>query len=190
MLLVPTIELIAQSVQSFNLDSHAGWSDQAVSKVIAQWPLNSKKDEVLAKVAVLNALYSTNIYALHTLAEHIVGLDIDKRLDAGDIELVPEVARILIAGKKRCLLSFASKYCSWHRPLTYQMYDGNVHRLLCAYQRQEKFSDFQKGEPRDYRRFMKIITDFREHFQLEQASRKELDQFLWMQGRKAESLAK
>jgi hypothetical protein len=50
------------------------------------------------------------------LAKHIIDLDIDERLAAGDVTLVNEIARVdMDNGTVKNFYSFATKYCSHHK---------------------------------------------------------------------------
>ena len=52
------------------------------------YPDNKDIDDVLIKVSALNDFYSTNIFSPFKVAKHIINLDIDDRLMAGDVTLV------------------------------------------------------------------------------------------------------
>ena len=57
-----------------------------------------------------NDFYSTNIFAVHHIAKHILSIkDLDKRLKAGDIKLVCELGNIKIGDNKRYFYSFSTK---------------------------------------------------------------------------------
>jgi len=71
----------------------------------------------VVKVVVLNDLYRTNIYDPWSVAGHIVRLNIDNRLRAGDQTLIGDLARMRLGGKERILLSFATKYAGWHHQI-------------------------------------------------------------------------
>jgi hypothetical protein len=76
------------------------------------------------------------------LANHIVELGIDPLLDKGSLEVVERIAQ---SGTKR-YYSFATKYCSWHRPNVYPMWDRNVDECLWAYQKQDAFATFKRQQ--------------------------------------------
>ena len=103
---------------------------------------------------------------------------VDERLAHGDLSLVSDIAQMKFGEKSRFNLSFASKYCSWHQPTRYQIYDGVVNQMIWSYQERDAFSKFARRELRDYSRFMEIVEDFRRHYGLGNVGRKELDQFL------------
>ena len=61
-------------------------------------------------------------------------MPVDERLAHGDLSLVSDIAQMKFGEKSRFNLSFASKYCSWHQPTPYQIYDGVVNQMLWNYQ--------------------------------------------------------
>ncbi len=58
-------------------------------------------------------------------------------LDTGSVQLVDMIARVRVGeDKQRNYLSFASKYCTWHRPKSYPIYDSRAEKCLWAYKLQ------------------------------------------------------
>lgn len=160
--------------------------DEALALIFKQWPNNTEVAKVLSKVAVLNSLFSTQIRGmrLQIVARHIVEMNIDDRLQKGDLSLIRDIGHVLFKsdGTQTFLLSFASKYCSWHRPDQFQIFDNLVARLL-RYRCQFAFSSFERNELRDYVRFVEIINAFRSHFGLTGMSRRKLDKFMWYEAK-------
>lgn len=140
---------------------------------------NDNLERVLTKVSLLNNFYSTNIFDTFSVAEHIVGLQIDSRLDNGDLSLVVDLASIPMKGKVRRFNSFASKYCSWHRPKMYPIYDSVIVRLLCAYRDRDGFAKFTATQLQDYPTLVRIVNAFRQHYALQDLTYKEIDMYLW-----------
>lgn len=94
------------------------------------YPENNKLDDVLIKVCSLNDFYGTNIFSPFIVAKHIVSLKIDDRLRNNDLELVNDIAKIKVTGKKEInFYSFAAKYCSHHKPKVYPIYDSFGEKL-------------------------------------------------------------
>ena len=113
-------------------------SDKEISKYLKKWdtlenyvlqesslrklftktyPNNNDLDEVLIKVCSLNDFYSTNIFSPFKVAKHIVKLNVDKRLVEGDLSIVNKIAVVSVKKNKSInFYSFASKYCSHHKP--------------------------------------------------------------------------
>jgi hypothetical protein len=179
----PEPSYVQERIAEFNM----GWGDdeRAVSLVFKQWPSNVNYPEVLIKTIVTNQLYSTHILDVRTVARRIVSCSIDERLSRGDESVVDEIAHVQFKGKANgsVLLSFATKYCSWHEPERFQILDTRVEQLLRRYQKQFTFTSIDLGQLRDYRTFLRIIDDFKAHFGLSGIGRKDLDKFLWIEGK-------
>jgi hypothetical protein len=120
------------------------------------------------------------------VAKHILKLDIDARLAQSVPELVNEIAVTPVKeGKTIRYYSFATKYCSWHVPDGYPIFDSIVAKLIGEYQRLDKFTeDFWQNElARDYVRFKRTIEAFREKYGLAEFGFRNLDKFLWLYGK-------
>jgi len=147
-------------------------------------PKNEFIDDILIKVSTLNAFYSTNIKSPVTVAEHILELDIDKRLESYDDTLVKEIANVTYEnGKIIKHYSFASKYCSHHKPEDYPIYDSGVDSVLKHFRDTDCFSEFPDNNLKEYASFKKIIYEFKEFYELENYTIKEIDRYLWQLGR-------
>jgi len=157
--------------------------ETALALLIAKFPFNTQIDIVSLKVRVLNLLYSTQILGVYTVAAQIVKCDIDSRIDSGDPELVAAIANVQFKGKNRCFYSFATKYCSWHRPELYPIYDSRAVASLCAYRNQHRFAEFIQDDLWDFRKLRDVIVRFRSRFHLEEFSFKDIDKFLYEVGR-------
>jgi hypothetical protein len=103
-------------------------------------------------------------------------------LAQGSLDVIDEIAVITLKGKKKRNYSFATKYCSWHRPDVYPIFDSYVERLLWTYRQQDRFAEFKRGESWHYPHYKEIIERFRAYYDLGQFSFKELDKFLWLYG--------
>ena len=142
-------------------------------------PDNTKIEDILLKVSALNDFYSTNIYSVFPVAKHILSLNIDSRLKAGDPTLVDVIKSV--DGRKH--YSFATKYCSHHNPLEYPIYDSYVDKILRYFRDVDGFCTFKSEELKQYSRFKQIILAFRNYYALEQYTLKEIDQYLWLLGK-------
>jgi hypothetical protein len=111
--------------------------------------------------------------------------DIDRRLDECDITLVEDLAHININGKAFNFYSFASKYCSHHRPDIYPIYDSYVHKLIKYFRNRDKFSMFKESDLKNYQSYVAIIQTFQEFYNLESFTVKEIDKYLWQLGKEA-----
>ena len=172
---LPTPAYVERRCAEFDAEPRYRDADRAIELAVNQWPRNTDIGAVLAKATLLNSLYSTRILGIHQMARHIAGLEIDERLDRGDRDLVEAIARATIQGKPRYNLSFASKYCAWHRPEHFQIFDSYVEELLWAYRREHGFAAFLRKELRSYPAFVRVVDTLVDHCGLRGLSRKQLD---------------
>ncbi|MBA2846610.1 hypothetical protein HNP88_000794 [Methanococcus maripaludis] len=147
-------------------------------------PKNDSMADILIKVSTLNDFYSTNIKSTVTVAEHILRLNIDERLENCDEKLVNDIAGVVYEnGRTIRHYSFASKYCSHHKPSDYPIYDSNVGSVLKHFRDTDQFSDFSDKKLKEYTSFKKIIFKFKEFYELKEYTVKEIDRYLWQVGR-------
>ena len=146
-------------------------------------PSNEEISDILLKIATLNDFYSTNIFSVYPVAEHILSLKIDERLKQGDVTLVNEIQNVTINGVTRKFYSFSTKYCSHHNPNEYPIYDSYVEKVLKYFRKTDKFFNFKNAYLKDYQKFKNIIIAFREYYGLEEFNLKEIDQYLWQLGK-------
>ncbi len=151
-------------------------------------PENKSLDDVLLKVATLNTFYSTNIYNVFAVARHIVNLNIDERLRQGDDSLVTDISSghgviNKRGGKEIHFFSFATKYCSHHRPEVYPIYDSYVEDFLIYLRDVDGFTAFYRDALRDITVFKQTLMELRQFYELESFSLKEIDQYLWQYGK-------
>ena len=148
------------------------------------YPYNINMDEVLIKVCSLNDFYSTNIFSPFIIAKHIVSLKIDERLKNEDLELVNDIAKVKVNGNKEIkFYSFATKYCSHHKPTVYPIYDSFVEKLLMYFKKTDKFYKFKKEDLKNYPIYRNILIGFRTFYRLEKYNLKEIDKYLWQAGK-------
>ncbi len=146
-------------------------------------PENKKIEHVLLKVSALNDFYSTNIFDTYSVAKHILNKDVDARLGANDYSLVNDIARISIKDKSKNFYSFASKYCSHHKPTSYPIFDSFVEKMMLHYKATDGFNGFHKSDLKDYGRFIEIIKSFQSFYKLDKFTLREIDIFLWLAGK-------
>ena len=176
----PTVELVEAECKAFDLEN---WlAEEALGQLRAQFPLNTDIRHALLKVLVLNKLYGTMIrdIEVETVAKHIVGLGIDPLLAQGSLQAV---TLITDCPNVRQYLSFASKFCSWHNPIAYPIYDGNVRECLSSYQKQDPFAQFRNKEDLYYyQKLFDAVLAFSSHYGLNSLTFKQLDKFMYRVG--------
>ena len=175
---------VREWAEEFDRDETFGTSDRALTWLFKKIPRNVDRELVLLKVVALNRLYSTQVYAVVELAEHIVAKAIDPLLQQGKEAAVDAVAHFAHQGKTRRLYSFASKYCSWHRPETYPILDSQVKDVLWKYEKRDGLCRFKRSELDTYGGFSGAHRCFVEAYGLASLDLKTLDKGLWMLGRR------
>lgn len=79
--------------------------------------------------------------------------------------------------------SFATKYCSHHRPDVYPIYDRYVDDVLRYFQRADRFSTIASFNLKDYAQFKQVMDEFSRFYALGDISPWARDKYLWMLGK-------
>lgn len=176
---VPTPELIRDACKRF--DSENLLMEDALRQLLEQFPENNEVSHVLLKVLVLNKLYNTRVNDVDVqgLAKHIADLGVDEPIKQGDTAIVE---RIYTCEGLRMYYSFATKFCSWHNPDSYPIYDSYAEECLWAYRKQQGFAAFKRQDCGVYNRYKAVVNTFRRHYGLDDFTFKEIDKFLWQTG--------
>ena len=158
--------------------------ENALNKLFMKtYPYNTNIDDILIKVSSLNDFYSTNIFSTIIVAKHIMKLNIDNKLEKNNYQLVNDIAEISMDnGKTKHLFSFATKYCSHHKPDIFPIYDDYVGKMLVYFNKVYKFYD-KTTDLRNYTNFTDILSKFKSCFNLDILSLKEIDRYLWLTGK-------
>lgn len=182
----PSVEEVNEYIQKWDrLDDYVNQENALDKLFIVLCKDNQSIENILIKCSALNDFYSTNIYKIHSVAQHYLHQDIDSRLEIGDLSLVSDLAHITINGKPFYFYSFASKYCSHHRPEIFPIYDSYVHKLLMYFRNRDKFYKFKAQDLKDYASYTDIILNFRSYYGLDSFTIKEIDKYLWQLGKEA-----
>lgn len=123
------------------------------------------------------------ILSMRKMQKHFLSLNIDDRLMTGDVALVSDIQKVTINGVEKNFYSFATKYCSHHRPLDYPICDSYVEKVLCYFRDRDKFASFKTPELKDYTKFKGTLIDFRSFYGLDQYNLKEIDKYMWQLGK-------
>lgn len=182
----PSQEEVEFYLKSWDSLENYALQESSLRKLFTKtYPHNNTLDDVLIKVCALNDFYSTNIFSPFTVAKHIIDLKIDEKLSKEDLAIVNKIALVKMnGGKVKNFYSFATKYCSHHKPTVYPIYDSYVDKMLLHLRKQDKFSDFSNQDLRSYPLYKKILMDFRKFYQLESFNLKQIDKYLWQAGKK------
>jgi hypothetical protein len=150
----PTNKLVDEWVEKLENDpkyeKYGKDSDDALKKLINCFPANTNVGNVCVKVAVVKTFYGVVLYDDLSMAQHIVGRikNFDSRLAKGDKNLVEEIRKGHGVRRKKTkkeidFYSFATKYCSEHKPDKYPIYDYYVSAMLMEY-REGSFGGFTR----------------------------------------------
>lgn len=180
----PSIEQVQFYLKAWDEQENYVLQEHALDKLFFEtYPNNTDINDILIKASSLNDFYSTNIFSIFTVAKHILELDIDNRLQAGEASLVDDIADMTISGKKKRFYSFASKYCSHHKPTLFPIYDSFVDMVLRHFRMVDGFCVFADEELKNYPRFIEILNAFQRYYGLESVNKKDLDRYLWQLGK-------
>jgi len=147
------------------------------------YPNNDVIEDVLIKVCSLNDFYSTNILKPFIVAKHILKLNIDKYLNDENKTIVNKIALVNVGTKEINFYSFATKYCSHHKPTVYPIFDYYVEKMLCFFREKDNFKYFNNDDLKDYSKFIDILNEFKNYYKLEEFNLKEIDKYLWQAGK-------
>ncbi|MBC8472931.1 MAG: hypothetical protein H8D56_26010 [Planctomycetes bacterium] len=182
--IIPSPESISKYLEKWNTLENYILQEQALNHLFHNLcPTNNKIEDVLLKVSALNDFYSTYIFDTYTVAKHILSKNIDSRLRNKDYSLINDIAQVAIKSKTRNFYSFASKYCSHHKPDDFPIYDSFVEKMLMYYKKVNKFHKFKKKDLKSYDIFIEIISTFQRSYSLNNFSLRQIDIFLWLAGK-------
>ena len=183
---VPSPQEVAEYEQKWNTLADYVNQENALNKLFFNLcPENKDMSDILIKCSSLNDFYSTNIFKVHNVAKHFLNQKIDERLAVGDLNLVMDLANIEINGKRFFFYSFATKYCSHHRPDIYPIYDSYVNKLLKYFRNRDGFMAFKETNLKEYSKYYNIIQSFKSFYGLQEFSVKQIDKYLWQLGKEA-----
>lgn len=172
--------------------------EDLLQTLLKNYPNHKNKSAVETKVKLLNLFYSTGIQATNMMASNILSIkNIDELLKEGDFGLVAKIANLRINNNTtRYNYSFATKYCAYHEPQKFPIYDSIVAMtfisffekgLLPKYKySRRKVSEsnvFTKNEfaekLKDYEFFVEIYQYFMKLYDLEDFTYREIDAYIW-----------
>ena len=182
---LPSVPSVEKYLSKWNNLDNYRLQESALNKLFFELaPKNDNIEDILIKASTLNDFYSTNIFSIYPVALHILSLDVDRRLRNNDLSLVSDISHVVFPnGKAKTLYSFATKYCSHHKPNVYPIYDDYIKKILRHYRDVDGFSKFTDEMLLDYLSFNTILHDFQRFYKLEKYTVKEIDQYLWQLGK-------
>ena len=168
-----------------------GWTRhdiEALDALFSAYPKNTCPWQVLLKVTALNALYKTRIMNVYPVVETILGIGrkLDSLVSRGDPMAVDLMKMVKFAkrGKTMNFFSFASKYCHFHKPNRYPIYDQYVDAALRKLRRDKMLAFESDALNREaYAPFKSVVDAFIERYAAG-CSYDAADKFLWRKGKR------
>ena len=201
-------ETIDDTIKRF--DEQEKEKESVLKKAFSE-PSNKDLEVVLTKVTLLNAFYSTQLpnnkiesdkdrkYSVDILsmAKHIQSCTgFDKFLYSSDREKQLEAYNYIAFGnsdykdkeKNSSAESFASKYCSWHRPDEFPIMDSYSRGMLYGIVNQEKIDvdNLTKNSLKKYEIFCSVFCIVKNYINKKTGQNyttKDFDKYLWKYGK-------
>lgn len=171
--------------------------ENLLKHLVEEFPDHANRDAVEVKVKMLNLFYSTGIQATNAMVNNIMNINrIDQRLKEGDYTLINEIATLSLKKCVRFNYSFATKYCAYHQPDLYPIYDRIVadtlvslfekgllpnykpivnNTMLSTSHTKRTFAQYLKN----YRFFVEVYRHFIEQFDLQSYTYRQVDAYIW-----------
>lgn len=182
MFLIPTKENLnaAKQIRANMLTWHIVYD--LISHEFERFKKNTDMRELAYKIELVNKLFNCNLRVNKgSVAEELIKIKIDTQINSVDpVVLVNKIADLLKKKFKRRHLVFASKYCHFHQPKRFPMYDNFARRGL-SHLFGKKFKEYEKNYGKFKIDLDKILLAIESKFGW-QSNYKELDEYLWIYG--------
>jgi hypothetical protein len=143
-------------------------------------PGNNKAENIRMKLSAVNDSDLRKHNITEEMIEHILKLNIDNRLQKGDLTVVEDIARIQTKKQSLHLLHFASVYCNLHRPDIYPIYSDQYHDFYKRYIKENNLP-FDPEKITTYDVFSKALNNLVERLNLKgQMDYLHLRKFAWL----------
>jgi hypothetical protein len=163
-------------------DTLQQWKDvDAALQMLGKHVPGFQLPSVLLKVAAVNQLYSTNLYAVVRMARHVVTVmdSSDSQTDPALVEELADLPRTGETQQKRLYVSLASKFAHFFvDPDTFPIYDDFAKTIVRRHLGQKLWSG-DNSHP--YQAFVSDISTLLKYASLP-CSVRELDRYLWIAG--------
>lgn len=183
---IPTKLIVERYLTASNNDERFTISENALTSLLSNYSTNNDINSIILKTTAINSLYSTNIYSVIEMAQHILRIEFDSKIKKMSTSIVDDIASghgIVNSknGKEFRFYSFATKYCSWHCQTEYPIFDTYIEFVLKNYNHKNVYTS--DNNFKDYNNFKNTILLFRKKHSLEEFSLKQIDKFLWQLGK-------
>ncbi len=176
-------EILRKYWDKFSAEEGFFESDHRNLRFFQENPHNTDHETISLKISDVNDQELAHANAELVMANHIQSLTIDEALSKGEAEIVPRIAHLRFQGEKRNFLSFASRYCNYHRPEIYPIYDAISRQLLEIFIKGFSYSKIKPAEIEDYTRFKPAMENLMHSLELPVKHFQELDSFFWCHSR-------
>ena len=190
--MVVTTKIVSDAERCFFAEE--GWARhdiEALDALFLAYPKNTCSWQVLLKVTALNALYKTRIMNVYPAVETILGVGrkLDSLISRADPAAVDLMKMVKFAKRKKAMnfFSFASKYCHFHKPERYPIYDQYVDAALRKLRRDKMLAFESDALNREaYAPFKSVVDTFIGMYAAG-CSYDAADKFLWRMGKELKS---
>ena len=145
-------------------------------------PTNTNLQDVLLKVREIRDTELIKQEAEDAMVDHIVSLNIDGDLQSMDQQIVMKIANLNFRGQPRFYYAFATRYCCYHHPEVYPIYDLLIEQFLRLYYKRTNDTAIEDHQLLEYTSFKRLMEEYLKAFQLPLTSYWELDKFIWTYG--------
>ena len=182
------VEALVQNTENY------GPENELITRCLIKFPANADPDLVAMKVGLIDITNSTHLsqhksrISMVELAEIIAAIpNIDARIEAGDPEVVNEIAR---SNNKINLFSFATKYCCYHNRNLYGRDDYSILDTDLKENLPRYFDDITRNQIQkwqngfQYKEYNEYITRKLDELDITIENRKrKFDHFIWYSNR-------
>ena len=161
--------------------------ERAICFLFDLFPYNKEYSQVVAKVAELNALYSAGIPQkdISSVGKHIMSIDnLDELFRKGEMKAVDRIGQTENGINNAYV--FASKYCSFHNPTEYLMFDSYgwyaMYRIAKENGLRVQLSKEIRSDYTGYKKYKDCVDEFLKKLEVSY-DYKNIDKFLWLYGK-------
>ena len=165
-------------------------ADEVIREYFREHPNNDNFNMVAIKVVLAHTLYNARIKSVLAVADAILEIEsLDDRITEGDRTLVDSIIENAQRKGEDKIISFASKYCSFHND-NYPIYDGYVVLALKEINGGKRCTGILGVkntilENKNYEDYCNVIDTLKnEKFNLQEFSYRDIDKYLWLYGQK------
>lgn len=138
-------------------------------------------EECLLKATVVNALYSTNVYAIFRMALHVDAMLVKHGVEGNEVDLVSSIAELPDGkgGSERNFVSFAAKFCHFFIDgERFPIYDEAARRVLRYHIGRASYDERTRNPYKEFYRAFGVLRDSIGST----VKGREIDRYLWITG--------